>query len=220
MTMHPTTIDLQADPRKPPHTWMPGLAAGVVLALVGVILLTDTGPSTPLEIAERYLMARDAYDAEAVRALIAPGAQLNDMPAINLDELEAGLEMLSIYEFSYDPFECTPGEGDPDSWVSCRYQLETALNGPVGYPPVAGHMSFQIVDGNIVQLHNQFPMGLYSPSVFRPFLDWLAAEHGDGAVDRLYRMLPSGVATPRLDRESLNYARTIVADYGQTTNTP
>jgi hypothetical protein len=220
MTMKATATESEANPQKRPRKWLPVLAAGIVLALVGVSLLTTAGPSTPLEVAERYLSARDAYDVESARALIAPGAQLSDMPVIGADELEAGFEMLSIYEMSYDPFECTQGEGEQSTWVSCSYKLNTALNGPVGYPPVTGGISFEIVDGKIVQLLNQFPFGLYSPNVFLPFVGWVTAEHGEEAIDRLYRELPGGTATPRLDPESLEYTRTVLAEYKQAANVP
>lgn len=218
--MQATTVDPQANPQKRPRKWLPVLAAGIVLALVGVFRLTNADPSTPLEVAERYLSARDAYDVEAARALIAADAQLSDMPVIGVDEFEAGFEMLSIYEMSYDPFECTQGEGAGANRVRCSYKLYSALNDPVGYPPVTGNMSFEIVDGKILQLNNQFPFGLYSPNVFRPFVDWVIAEHGEQAIDRLYRILPSGTATPRLDPESLDYTRTVLAEYKQAANAP
>ena len=182
-------------------------------AVVGIGQGDLSGQASPQEVAERYLAARDAYDANAARPLIAPDAQLADMPVIGVDELDAGFEMLSIYEMSYDPFECSEAEGGPEVWVVCTYQLNSAANGPVGYPPIGGKIRFRIVEGKIAELRNQAPVGLYSPFVFRPFIDWLVAEHGEEAVERLYRILPSGIATPRLDPEALDYARTIVAEY-------
>ncbi|HEX5722225.1 MAG TPA: hypothetical protein VFZ06_05690 [Acidimicrobiia bacterium] len=196
--------------------WRLALLAGAVIALAGAYVILSSGDLfrgqlSPQEIAERYLEARNEYDAKAARALIAPDALLNDVPLIGFHELDAGFEALSIFEISQDPFECMVG--DRETWVSCSYQLDSALNDPVGYPPVAGKINFRIADGKIVELQHNFPFGLYSPFVWRPFVDWLMAEHGEASFDRIYRILPSGTATPRLDSEALSYARTAVADY-------
>lgn len=194
--------------------WIPLLGVALVATLVTVFLFVNLAPASPLEVAERYLAARDAYDSEAARALIAEGASLRDMPVIDIDEFDAGFEMLSSYEFSYDPFECALSR--PEGWVTCNYALDTALNDPVGHPPVSGKIFLYINDGKIDELINEFPFDVYGSEVFRPFIAWLTLEHGAEAIDRLYRELPDGVITPRLDPEALEYARTILADYRES----
>lgn len=197
------------------------IAAGAFLVVAAVAVLFGqfnpfTAEPSPQQVAERYLAARDAYDAEAARALIAPDAVLNDIPVIPIDELDAGFDVLSIYEFSFDPIECSTVENAATSRVTCSYRLHTALSDVVGYPPVAGAMNFEIVDGKITRLDDNFPFLEFSPNVFRPFATWLAIEHGTEAIGELFRILPSGTATSLLDEEARALARSRVAEYRES----
>jgi hypothetical protein len=194
------------------------IAVGALLALAAVVVVygqldSSSDQPSPQQVAEQYFAARNAYDAEAARELMADDAVLNDMPVIGIDQLEEGFDVLSIYGFSFDAVDCAPGGTSATSQVRCSYQMFTFLNEPVSYPPVAGAMDFEIVDGKIARLDNRFPYAQFSPNVFHPFASWVAAEHGDDSLRGLFDTLPSGTATPRLDEESRALARSLVAEY-------
>jgi len=85
-------------PIKTPRRWLPATATGAVVVLVAVGLLVMTrdegtvlGGATPVEIAESYMDARNAFDAERADTLLAPDVSLNDTPIIGLDELGPGV---------------------------------------------------------------------------------------------------------------------------------
>lgn len=200
--------------------WMPLLEVGVLVAALAVVGFLATGPSDPVEVAERYMAARDAYDVEVARSLVAPDAQLRDMPEMTFSELDAGFEVLSVYQMSYDRFDCVRAGGDQEDMVTCTYQMDTALNDPVGYPPVPGRMDFRIADGKIVELRNHFPYATFSPNVFDPFTRWVYASHGQEGLARLMDQLDRGPATPRLDQESIDFARIVVSEYRQSASAP
>jgi hypothetical protein len=215
--METQTIVKNPQPQRP-RRLLPALAAGAVVLLAGIVFVIvsrDGGfftSPTPLQIAESYMEARNAWDATRAGELLAPDAVLNDTPIIGRDELAAGFEVLRVYEFQFEPFECT----ESTAIVSCTYMMETNLQQIVGYPPVAGNFVFEIDDGQITRLTNNFSFTEFGPNAYDPFLTWLESAH-PGAFDQLFR--PQGaVSTPRLTPEALELARTYIAEYDQSFN--
>lgn len=212
-------------PAKSPRRWIPALVAGALVLLLGVpfLILRDGGGlfglfgPTPVEIAESYMEARNAWDASAARSLLADDVVMNDVPMIeNLEELEPGFEALRVYEFQFSSVECAELVAGPPASVRCDYMMDTNLQQIVGYPPVPGSFTFGISDGRIASLTHNFNFGEFGENAYDPFLTWLDSEH-PGAFDQIYRMEGS-TSTPRLTPEALDLARTYVAEYDESLN--
>jgi hypothetical protein len=225
----PTTIVVRDRPRATPVTkpksfhWRPLLAGGTAaVALVTLMLVpwvdgrnvVDSLWPSPVDVAVRYMEARNTFDASAAEALIADDAQLFDQPRMELSELELAFEYLRIYEIQLEPFECENRAGS--TLVTCAYQMDTRLSRIVGHPPVAGRIQFLAENGLITYLVHDFNYSDYAPDVFEPYIDWLNEEH-PGIKDQLFIEV-DGVHTPILTRESLDLAGRYLDEYDRFLN--
>lgn len=201
-----TTTQAPSPKVKNPNRWLPSLATAVVIILVAGFLVARAnpslfGPATPLEIANEYMEARNAFDASRAQELINPDAAISDTPIIGYDELELGYEMLQIYGFQYEPYACE----EFGALVRCTYQMTSELQRIVGAPPVEGEFDIFVEEGRIDQLYHGFNFDDFGPN-FEAFIDWIGATHPE-SFDQLFRE-QGAVATPVLTRESLDLAAT------------
>ncbi|HKX74504.1 MAG TPA: hypothetical protein VJR05_03860 [Acidimicrobiia bacterium] len=220
-------MDLQTTPKttsvpKARQRWVPAMAAFglVLLAATALFILRGEGPpvlaeATPVEIAEEYMEARNAWDADRAAELLAPDAILNDMPMMTLDELGPGFQVLRAYGFQFDQVECVEFQA-PRVSVRCTYMLNTRLTEIVGYRPVPGNFVFIVEDGRMTSLSHNFNFSEYAPNVFERFVDWLETER-PGAFDQLFRWV-GDTATPLLTPESIELIPGYLADFDDYVN--
>jgi hypothetical protein len=145
-----------------------------------------------VEIAESFMEARNAYDAEKAMSLLADGATAllmhdnamePDMPTARLDreELALALEAERLYGVRYEPFECQP---DPVSWadtqIRCFYRMDNKLRQIDGFPPVKSSFGIGVRNDRITNLsfpwlNVGFPAG--KPAEGANFVEWVEATH-------------------------------------------
>jgi hypothetical protein len=190
-----------------------------------------------MEIAESFMEARNAYDAEKAMSLLADdGATvllMDDnrmeryMPTLRLgsEELALALEAERLYGVRYESFECRP---DPVRWaktqIMCSYLLDNKLRQINGSPPVERSFGIGVRNDRITNL--SFPwlnVGFPSkvPAEGARFVKWLEAEHPEvgGPFDRgeLFRTLGQEV-TLILTPESLDLLAGYLEEYEQSRN--
>lgn len=212
-------------PAKQRRRWLPALVAGVLVLLVGIpFLVARNGggvfglfQASPVEVAERYMEARNAYDADSAQSVLADDVEMHDVPIISdLGELGASFEALRGYEFQFSPYECVETDDGPPARVVCTYMMDTNLSRIVGYPPVQGSFNFTVSDGRIVRLIHNFNFNEFSVNVYDEFLTWLETAH-PGGFDQLFR-IEGNVSTPRLTPEALDLIPIYVAEYEESLN--
>jgi hypothetical protein len=214
--------------------WAAPAAAGVVAILIlagGVAILasseptedvtdppapTAPDPSDPAAVAEAYLTARDGYDAQAARALLADEVRIDKASFRELDELEPAFQALEIYGFRVSPFACegpdetvAPGEA---AAVRCSYTLDSRLQRIVDHPPIQAAFRFTVEDGLITRMFDEFPYDTFDPEVWAPWVRWLNAEHA-GAFNELFRRGTTGSVYFRLEPEALEAAADYLDEY-------
>jgi hypothetical protein len=225
----PTTIVVRDRPPAAPVTkpksfpWRPLLAAGT--AVVALVILTlvpwvdgrnvlDSLRSSPVEVVNRYMEARNAYDPERARALMTDDAVLLDVHRMSRQELELGFESLRVYGMQFEPYDCANRAGS--ILVTCTYEMDSRLSEIVGFPPVEGRIRFLVENGRITSLVHDFNFEDYAPNVFEPYIEWLEEEH-PGAREQLF-IVDDGVNTPILTEESLDLADSYLDDYDRFRN--
>jgi hypothetical protein len=191
---------------------------------------TET-PQT-VAIAERFMQARNAYDAETAMSLLADdgatvlmmhnNAMLRNMPTVRLDreELALALEAERIYGVRYGSFECRP---DPVGWaetqITCSYLMDNRLRQIEGFPPKESSFGIGIRNGRITNL--SFPwLNVGFPGEFPAegarFVQWLESEHPEagGPFHRgeLFRIVGQEV-TLILTPESLDLLAGYLEEY-------
>jgi hypothetical protein len=151
-----------------------------------------------LKIAERFMRARNAYDAEKIMSLVADDgvtAQLMSNNAmdpnmggvrLNRDQLALALEAERLYGARYESFKC---RRDPvPVWagvaqVSCSYLMDNELRQIAGYGPArSSSFGIRIRNGRVDLLSFPWLNIGFSPGGYRPregarFIEWLEAEH-------------------------------------------
>jgi hypothetical protein len=225
----PTTIVVRDRPPVAPVTkpksfrLRPLLAAGTaVVALVTLMLVPwvdgrnvlDSMRPSPVEVVNRYMEARNAYDSVQAGALITEDAFLLDVHRMTRPELELGFESLRVYGMQFDPFDCENRAGS--TLVRCTYQMNSRLSEIVGFPPVEGRIQFLVENGRITSLVHDFNFADYAPTVFEPYIQWLEEEH-PGAKEQLF-VVDDGVITPILTEASLDLAESYLDQYDSFLN--
>jgi hypothetical protein len=162
--------------------------------------------SKMVEIAESFMEARNAYDAEkAMSLLVDDGATAPlmydntlypDMPTVRLDrdELALALEAERLYGVRYESFECRrvidheaarvtgyPGPVDVgEAQILCSFLMDNRLRQIHGFPPVESSFAIGFRNDRIDSL--SFPWLNVSfpsekPAEGARFVRWLEAEH-------------------------------------------
>jgi len=208
-------LSIEIEPRKPKARWIPTVVGGLVaVALVVLSNWANFGGSTPVDIGNEYMEARNAFDAERAGSLMSADATLVDAPRMSRTELEQGFEALRVYDAQWEPFECTNKPGT--TLVTCEYSLETNLSRIVGYPSVEGSILLLVEEGQITRLVHNFNYDDYAPNVFVKFLTWLGTEH-PGAIEEVY-VDRDGVTSPNLAPDSLARLSAYIDEYDRFVN--
>ena len=169
-TATPPSTDAPARPAvtQPPNSSAPATSAPPAA----------TEAQVAIALAQRFVEARDAWDGEAVRALVADDAVIDDFDVSNADDYLLGAEIEQATGWRYLQPECTAIVPGPPIQVSCTYTMENAWSQALGVGPFTGsNFTFVIADGQIQQITHVFDFSQFSPQVYEVFLDWLTATH-------------------------------------------
>lgn len=190
------------------------IVVAMLIPWTGRQSVLDRIRSSPVDIATRYMEARNSLDFASANELLADDASLHEVPRMDRAELELGFEALRVYGWNLSPFQCenTPGT----TLVTCDYLLDTRLSQIAGFPQVAGRIQFLVEEGRITSLVHDFNFNDYAPNVHEPYIDWLDQEH-PGIVDQLFVVI-EGVLTPILSKESLALADSYLDEYDRFLN--
>ena len=135
-------------------------------------------------LAQRFVEARDAWDGEAVRALVADDAVIDDFAVSSPDDYIADAELDRAIGWRYMQPECTAIVPGPPIQVSCTYTMQNAWSEALGVGPFTGsNLRFVIANGQIQQVTHIFDVSEFDPEVWAIFQEWLSATHpGDVGV--------------------------------------
>jgi hypothetical protein len=155
--------------------------------------------ATKVAIAERFMRARNAYDAETALSLIdhdGVTAQLiqqqhddgmsSEMPTLRLGlgKLALALEAERLYGVRYRSVDCRRAPDRHDMHIICSYRMASRLRRILGRPPLESSVALRIQHGLIDDLSFPWlnisfdPGGVY-PAEFEGFVRWLEIEHPD-----------------------------------------
>jgi hypothetical protein len=151
-----------------------------------------------IETAQAYIDARNAYDADRARKLVADTFTTSEVPdAYTLDTMELAFQTHEAYGFHYSEGDCelhtsrAPVDGQVAVW--CDYLWTTELQRITGYPPVPVGFVFRIADGLIASIGHDWNPNEFMPNVYDPWIAFLGSH--DSVVHR------NALATHELDPE-------------------
>lgn len=200
-----TTADDDADPQ-PAATVPPASSAPATVNPPATVAPPTTvappaapDPQEAIALAQRFMEDLDAWNGEAVRALVTDDAVIDDFGVTTADDYLAGAEVDRATGWRYMQPECRAILPGPPIQVSCTYTMQNAWSEALGVGPFTGsNYRFVIADGQIQQITNIVDFSEFDPQVFAVFQDWLTATHPDD-VDVMFnssgvRLTPEAIA--------------------------
>jgi hypothetical protein len=153
-----------------------------------------------IETAQAYIDARNAYDADRARELVADTFTTSEVPdAYTLGTMELAFEIHEGYGFHYAEGDCelhtsrSRAHVGGQVAVACDYLWTTELQRITGYPPVPVGFVFRIKNGLIASIGHDWNPYEFMPNVYDP---WVAFLDGHDPVFR-----ENALTTHELDPE-------------------
>jgi hypothetical protein len=151
----------------------------------------------------RFIEARDQWDGESVRSLVADDAVIDDFAVATAEDYLANAEFERITEWRFLQPQCAATEVDPPVEVTCAYVMQNALSEALGVGPYTGtSIEFVIEDGQIRHVTHHFDYSQYSVQAFEVFTRWLVDAH-PGDIDVMLDTADDGSAMRSTTPESL-----------------
>ncbi|MFV2039208.1 MAG: hypothetical protein ACC660_03095 [Acidimicrobiales bacterium] len=158
--------------------------------------------SQAIQTATAFVEARDAWDGEAVRALVADDAVIDDFVATP-DEYLTSVEFERVTGWRFMQPKCLASDSGKVGEVTCTYTMQNAWSQALGVGPFSGsRFDFVIVGGEIRELTHTFDFSEFSPQVWEVMLAWVRDNHPDDVAtmydftgsDDVPRKTPEAVA--------------------------
>lgn len=186
---------------------------GAIVVAVGLLLLARPGeveqaelaapPDTPVDLAYRIVDARNAFDAEAVTALLGSAEYGFGGPV----DLTGFAQWVEVYDWRLIDPTC---EQTTNSQVVCSYTVSNVLTRHAGLEgEVDGTLRLFFSSGQLSSASETVDTGVYSRA-FDPFFDWVSRNHGED-VDVLWDT--SLGIRPRLNDESIRLFDQMLTEY-------
>lgn len=135
---------------------------------------TTNIPPDPVDMAVRFLAARNAFDAGEVTRLLGSGRLVMLGNPIEPSEVAAYVDWLGIYDWKIESPRCE--ETGATGTVVCTYTLSDRLI-PKGAIEVAGTIRFATSAGRIDWVQDYFDKDTYGPTYFEPFVTWVSENY-------------------------------------------
>jgi hypothetical protein len=194
MTTTVTTHAKKPTPTRKTRGWTVGLTAAVVTLILGVgtvLLTTGEGPfaggPSPVEVAEAYIEARNDYDVDRARNLLAEDFTTTEAPYGHRghETLDLVFQSWRIWGFEFTDVSCEEvSEGLGGSLVRCKYLWNTSVTEAGGFPPSEATLQLLIQDGLIHRV-SETETGL--SAWWETFVSFLEAESPDDFGETVYR---------------------------------
>jgi hypothetical protein len=115
----------------------------------------DQAVDEAVTLASAYMEARNAYDVEGARQLVADEFRTDEAPDgySNLATMERAFALHQAFGFHFSEVECVPLEGTVTRLVVvCDYLLSTELHRIGGHAPSQADLRVYVADGRIVEV--------------------------------------------------------------------
>jgi hypothetical protein len=173
----------------------PAFVPAILTAVIGIgviVALAAREPTpevaqTPVQIAEAFMTALNAHDADAVRSLLvdddAMVTEAVEVEDVDVDPItiEQQLEQEEVLGWTYHVENCVersvPVEGGGTS-LGCAYSFSNDISVAIGTGPYGmSRYDFVIVDGKIALAENFEYDSRFHEEAISAFGDWLGANH-------------------------------------------
>lgn len=178
------TTDSKTPPRRKSRGWVAGPIAAVVVLVLGgaaVFLAANESPfadsTTPVEIAEAYIDARNDYDSEGALELVSDDFTTTETPSgyVDASTLERAFQFHEIQGFEFTDVQCEQTDETAEGvMVSCNSNWSLNLHRVGNFPIGTDHeLDLLISNGEIVHAEQR---GMGGPQLVA-WTQFLETEH-------------------------------------------
>jgi len=137
-----------------------------------------------VQVAEGFLDAFGAFDADRARTYLAEDADITGMTegkgVAGLDLMTSWLEAMG---YRQTVTSCTAGTSGPDITVACAFEFHAIRSQEIGRGPFSGSDFWIIVrDGEISRASMSWQIEQFSPQMWEPFADWVSTTYPEDAA--------------------------------------
>lgn len=210
--------------RPPRLRWVGAMGAVAAIVVAAAVILPDIrggilGGDSPVAVAERYMAARSALDAEAAVAEFSPDVELTEVPHMeDPGDVAEGFAYLAALDHELTEYGCSTSEEAMESEpvaVRCDYMFTTNLSQALEVEPIDGSITLLVEGGEIVRLFHDFNFDEYSSRVFEVFIAWLE-ESQPGIVDTMWSVAPgSNILVFNVTDENLAELERYITEFEQ-----
>jgi hypothetical protein len=207
-----TIIETTPTPTEPPggrrRANLTAIAAAVVLVFVGAVALAscddsadsptanlptrttdagqDTLDDTAIEVAQGFVEAYGAFDADLAISYLANDADVTEMLREYNEELEGTVEQLPLVLAWLDAVghqqkldSCAEQSSSlAGITVRCAYDFHSMGSDELGLGPYRGsYFDLTVRDGEVVRATGNVEISESSPQIWEPFANWMDANH-------------------------------------------
>lgn len=181
-------------PTRRPRGWTVGLAAAAAVLILGVATVFLTTGGSPfaqgpnaVEVAEAYIDARNDYDVDRARDLLAEDFTTTEAPYGHRghETLDLVFQSWNDWGFEFTDVSCEEvSEGSGGHLVRCDYLWNTDVTRAGGFSPTEANLQLLIQDGMIRRVIGS---ETGSEPWWKTFVAFLEAESPDDFGETVYR---------------------------------
>jgi hypothetical protein len=166
----------------------------------------------------RFMQARNEWDGETVRSLVADDAVIDDFAVAGADDYVVNADFERALQWRFMEPRCAVTVIGPPAHVTCTYVMHNALSRALDVGPYTGSsFEFELADGEIRRVAHEFNYSEYSIQAFEVFLEWLDETHpGDGDV--MFDTATDGSAVRNTSPEALTLFEQRVPEFVASLN--
>lgn len=132
------------------------------------------------DVARAFNTARNAYDFDQIKSLLADDAKIIDFVGeVSVEDFLALQKHAEAQAFNWTIDNCQ-ADNDIQGELSCSYTVANGVTRALELDPVSGGVSNFVIDnGKISMVQFDFPFDFWEPNVWRPFLAFVRANHNE-----------------------------------------
>jgi hypothetical protein len=167
----------------------------------------------------RFIDARNTWDGETVRSLVADDAEIaSDFAVADADDYLVNAAFERALQWRFGQPRCSVTLAGPPALVTCPYVMENTLTRALGVGPFIGSsFEFEIADGRIQRVTHTFDYSQYSGQAFEVLLDWLVQTH-PGDFDVMFATAADGSNVRSMTPEALTLFEQRIPEFVASVN--
>ena len=146
------------------------------------------------ELARAYIAARNAYDIETTKTLLAEDVRIIELgDDYSITNVEAFLAYAKMQDMRWEVESCTTND-EASGEVVCAYAVANSISDALEIDPITGGtFSFEITEGKISKVVLDLPIDIWGPNVFSMMIGFIRANHSDDFPKLLPPNFPNGI---------------------------